>query len=61
MDDKKRGNIILGAVLIVVGVVLIAMNLFEDTSEAVILFLVGSAFVAWYSTLFYHTLLSDSI
>ncbi len=48
MDSKKRNNIILGAILIVLGLVLMAAKLLQDESDAVILLLIGGAFLAWY-------------
>ncbi len=48
MNDKRRGNIVLGSILIVLGIGLVALQLFEGFSDAVILFLIGGAFIAWY-------------
>lgn len=48
MEDKRRGNIVLGSILIVLGIGLVALQLFEGFSDAVILFLIGGAFVAGY-------------
>lgn len=48
MDAKKRNNIILGAILIVLGIVLMAAKLLKDESDAAILLLIGAAFLAWY-------------
>ena len=48
MDSKKRNNIILGAFLIVLGLVLMAAKLLQDESDAAILLLIGAAFLAWY-------------
>jgi hypothetical protein len=48
MDEKSRGRIVLGSILIILGVGLIVLQLFEGFSDAVILFLIGGAFVAWY-------------
>ena len=48
MDNKNRGNIILGAVIIVLGLALFAMQMLKDSSEAVVLLLIGAAFTAWY-------------
>lgn len=48
MDAKKRNNMILGAILIVLGIVLMAAKLLQDESDAAILLLIGAAFLAWY-------------
>ena len=48
MDTKKRNNIILGAFLVVLGLVLMAAKLLQDESDAAILLLIGAAFLAWY-------------
>jgi len=48
MDTKKRNNIILGAFLIVLGLVLMAAKLLQDESDAAILLLIGAAFLVWY-------------
>ena len=48
MDDQTRGRVVLGAILIVLGVGLLALQLFEGFSEAFYLFLIGGAFTAWY-------------
>lgn len=48
MDSKRRNNLILGAILVVLGIVLMAAKLLKDESDAVILLLIGGAFFAWY-------------
>jgi hypothetical protein len=48
MDDKARGRVVLGGILIVLGIGLFALQFFEGFSEAFYLFLIGGAFTAWY-------------
>ena len=48
MDTQSRDRAVLGAILIVLGVGLVALQLLEGFSEAVIFFLIGGVFVAGY-------------
>jgi hypothetical protein len=48
MDDKSRSRVVLGAILIILGAGLFALQFFEGFSEAFYLFLIGGAFTAWY-------------
>lgn len=48
MDDKSRSRVVLGAILIILGVGLFALQFFEGFTEAFYLFLIGGAFTAWY-------------
>jgi hypothetical protein len=48
MDEQRQGRIVVGAILIVLGIGLIVLQLFEGFSDAVFLFLIGGAFVAGY-------------
>jgi hypothetical protein len=48
MDDKARGRVVLGGILIVLGIGLFLLQFFEGFGEAFYLFLIGGAFTAWY-------------
>jgi len=48
MDDDRQGRIFFGAILIILGIGLIALQYVEGFSDAVILFLIGGLFVAGY-------------
>ncbi len=48
MDDKTRGRMVLGGILIVLGIGLFTLQFFEGFTEAFYLFLIGGAFTAWY-------------
>ncbi len=48
MNEQNRGQLVTGAILIVLGVGLLALQFLEGFGEAVIFFLIGGAFVAGY-------------
>lgn len=48
MDDDRQGRIFFGAILIILGIGLIALQYVEGFNDAVILFLIGGLFVAGY-------------
>jgi hypothetical protein len=48
MNEQDKGRLVTGAILIVLGVGLLALQFLEGFSEAVIFFLVGGMFVAGY-------------
>ena len=48
MNEANRGQLVTGAILILLGVGLLALQFVEGLSEAVILFLIGGVFVAGY-------------
>jgi hypothetical protein len=48
MSEGNRGQLVTGAILILLGVGLLALQFVEGLSEAVILFLIGGVFVAGY-------------
>ena len=48
MDDRDRGRLVTGAILVLLGLGLLALQFMEGFNEAVVLFLIGAAFVAGY-------------
>lgn len=48
MTEQDRGRLIAGAVLIVIGLGLLALQFVEGLGESVMLFLIGGAFIAGY-------------
>ena len=48
MNEPNRGQLVTGAILIVLGVGLFALQFAEGLSESVVLFLIGGLFVAGY-------------
>jgi hypothetical protein len=48
MEEQRRGQLVLGGILIILGIGLLALQLMEGFGDAVILFLIGGLFVAGY-------------
>ena len=48
MDNERQGRIFFGAILIILGIGLIALQYVEGFGDAMILFLIGGLFVAGY-------------
>lgn len=48
MKQKSQNSVAAGAVLICLGIVLIALQIFEGLSDAILFFAIGGAFVAAY-------------